>query len=130
MGRKRSLSNEAELVRALRSSAAATSTYFPPHASPPGLDVQRYVGSDKLTLAATAQVGLAGVGQGLELWLASSRASSGMLTRQMLTTQLFSRAALLTGPHGGAFLNMIYCSAGTPVVEIGYARARSPDRSS
>ena len=23
---------------------------------------------------------------------------------------------------------MIYCSAGTPVVEIGYARARSPDR--
>jgi hypothetical protein len=54
--------------------------------------VRRYVGSDRLTLAATAQ--------------------------------LFSRAALLTGPHGGAFLNMIYCAAGTPIVEIGYARAR------
>ena len=58
MGRKRPLSNEAELLRALRSSAAATATFFPPHASPPGLDVQRYVGSDKLSLAATAQVRL------------------------------------------------------------------------
>ena len=44
------------------------------------------------------------------------------------TAQLFSRAALIVGPHGGAFLNMIYCSAGTPVVEIGYARARSAGR--
>ena len=32
----------------------------------------------------------------------------------------FSRAALLTGPHGGAFLNAIYCASGTPIVEIGY----------
>ena len=56
MGRKRSLSNEAELLRALRSSAAATTTYFPPNVAPAGLDVRRYVGSDKLTLAATAQV--------------------------------------------------------------------------
>ena len=31
----------------------------------------------------------------------------------------FSQAALLTGPHGGAFLNAIYCSPGTPIVEIG-----------
>ena len=92
MGRKRSLSNEAELLRALRSGLVATKTGMSPHAGPPGLDVRRYVGSDKLSLAATAQ--------------------------------LFSRAALLTGPHGGAFLNMIYCPAGTPVVEIGYARAR------
>ena len=61
MGRKRSLSNEAELLRALRSSAAATATFFPPHASP-GLDVQRYVGSDKLSLTATAQVRLTGWG--------------------------------------------------------------------
>ena len=63
MGRKRSLSNEAELLRALRSRAAATTTFFPPHASPPAvLDVQRYVGSDKLSLAATAQVRLTGWG--------------------------------------------------------------------
>ena len=84
MCRKRSLTNEQALLQALRG------------ALPAPLEVRRYVGSDRLTLAATAQ--------------------------------LFSRAALLTGPHGGAFLNMIYCSAGTPVVEIGYARARSPSR--
>ena len=78
--RKRSLTNEQPLLQALRG------------ALPAPLEVRRYVGSDRLTLAATAQ--------------------------------LFSRAALLTGPHGGAFLNMIYCAAGTPIVEIGYARAR------
>ena len=80
MCRKRSLTNEQALLQALRG------------ALPAPLEVRRYVGSDRLTLAATAQ--------------------------------LFSRAALLTGPHGGAFLNMIYCAAGTPIVEIGYARAR------
>ena len=41
------------------------------------------------------------------------------------TAALFSRAALITGPHGGAFLNMVYCAPGTPVVEIGYLQ-RSP----
>ena len=41
------------------------------------------------------------------------------------TAELHSRAALLTGPHGGAFLNMIYCAPSTPVVEIGY-KARQP----
>ena len=30
-----------------------------------------------------------------------------------------------TGPHGGAFLNMIHCPPGTPIVEIGYKR-KSP----
>ena len=34
--------------------------------------------------------------------------------------QLFVRAALLVGPHGGGFLNMIFCAPGTPVLEIGY----------
>ena len=37
----------------------------------------------------------------------------------------FSQAALLTGTHGGAFLNVIYCSPGTPIVEIGY-KSTSP----
>ena len=37
---------------------------------------------------------------------------------------LFSRAALLTGPHGGAFLNLIYCAPGTPIVEIGYTSSQ------
>ena len=30
------------------------------------------------------------------------------------TAQLFSRAALIVGPHGGAFLNMIYLPPGAP----------------
>lgn len=36
----------------------------------------------------------------------------------------FARAALLTGPHGGAFLNCIYTAPGTPLVEIGYKAAQ------
>ena len=72
MCRKRSLTNEQALLQALRG------------ALPAPLEVRRYVGSDRLTLAATAQ--------------------------------LFSRAALLTGPHGGAFLNMAYCAAGIDYV--------------
>ena len=36
------------------------------------------------------------------------------------TARYFSTAAVLTGSHGGAFLNAIFCPVGTPVVEIGY----------
>jgi hypothetical protein len=39
------------------------------------------------------------------------------------TAARFRRTALLVGPHGGAFLNAIYCTPGTPLVEIGYTRA-------
>lgn len=40
------------------------------------------------------------------------------------TRALFTRAALVVGPHGGAFLNLVYCAPGTPVVEIGYKTAQ------
>ena len=49
----------------------------------------------------------------------------GSLRLSLVETQaLFARAAVLTGPHGGAFLNMMYVHPGTPVVEIGYTAAR------
>lgn len=45
-------------------------------------------------------------------------------TRLTEAAALFSQAALVTGPHGGGFLNIIYCHPGTPVVEIGYTGAQ------
>ena len=42
------------------------------------------------------------------------------------TAHYFSRAGLLVGPHGGAFLNMVYCRAGTPIVEIGWRGTKGP----
>ena len=54
----------------------------------------------------------------------SSRAGDTFSMRLTEAAQLFSRAALLTGPHGGAFLNLVYCAPATPVVEIGYTQAQ------
>ena len=51
-------------------------------------------------------------------------ADGGFAMRLADAAELFSRAALLTGPHGGGFLNLIYCAPGTPIIEIGYTAAQ------
>ena len=53
-----------------------------------------------------------------------SRDGSTFAMRLSDAAALFSRAALVTGPHGGAFLNLVYCAPNTPIIEIGYTAAQ------
>jgi capsular polysaccharide biosynthesis protein len=41
------------------------------------------------------------------------------------TAYYFQNVRIIIGPHGGAFLNMIFCKPGTHVVEIGYDDRKS-----
>ena len=103
MGHRRSLKNEAALVRGLTDAARAAS-------------------SVESRALASASAGGGGGGGGVEFSVEVFSGSRRLTLAQ--TAELFSRAALLTGPHGGAFLNMIYAQAGTPVVEVGYRTSR------
>ena len=66
----------------------------------------------------------AGVGGAADDGGGLSTAETTFAMRLTEAAALFSRAALLTGPHGGGFLNLIYCAPGTPIVEIGYTSAQ------
>ena len=44
----------------------------------------------------------------------------GTAMTQAENEALFQRAAIVVGPHGGAFMNLMYALEGTHVVEIGY----------
>ena len=57
-------------------------------------------------------------GRTLEIFDGSTRPPLAEVARR------FSEAELLTGPHGGAFLNCIYAAPGTALIEIGYRSAQ------
>ena len=41
------------------------------------------------------------------------------------TIELFSRAAIVLGVHGGALANIVFCAPGTQIIELGFATPQS-----
>ena len=120
---RRNLRNQAALLRALNAAlkrlpASATMGSSQPYV----IDV--YQGGRRLASSRD------GGGAASRQWVAMAPprgAAAKAVALEMRLSEaaaLFSRAALLTGPHGGAFLNLIYCAPGTPIVEIGYTSSQ------
>ena len=52
--------------------------------------------------------------------LANINSRTERLVDQANNARAFRRARLIVGPHGGAFMNLVYAQPRTPVIEIGY----------